>query len=76
MAGHHRHGKLRAENIESYPWVYVEKGLDYASIKIAPGVEAMSYVKDGVVFCEDAKGKVIEIQILNLSRLARRKAVA
>jgi len=37
-------------------------------------VEKKSYIKDGMIFCEDAKGRIIEIQILNLSSLALSKA--
>ena len=56
-----------------YPQVHVDIESDFASIKIAPGVEAKSYARDGFVFCEDKKGKVIEIQVLNLSNLAKKK---
>lgn len=38
------------------------------------GVEKKSYIKDGMVFCEDEEGRIIEIQILNLSSLALSKA--
>lgn len=39
----------------------------FACIKLAPGIEAKSYLKDGVLFSEDAQGRVIELQILNVS---------
>ncbi len=45
----------------------MDKDADFASIKLAPGIEAKSYLKDGVLFSEDAKGRVIELQILNVS---------
>ena len=57
------------------PQVYFDRDSDYASIKIAPGVEARSYEKDGFIFCEDKNGKVIEIQVLNFSDLAKKKAM-
>ena len=47
----------------------MDKNADFASIKIAPGVESRSYVKDGVVVCEDQKGHIIEVQLLNLKAL-------
>ena len=52
----------------------VDTEADFASIKIAEGVEKKSYIKDGMVFCEDEEGRIIEIQILNLSSLAVSKA--
>jgi hypothetical protein len=58
------------------PEVYIDKENDFASIKIAMGTEARSYVQDGFVFCEDSDGNVIEVQILNLSELSRMKAVS
>ena len=54
-----------------YPMVKVDHDNDFASIKLAGGVEAKSFEKDGFIFSLDAKGKVIEVQILNLSSLAR-----
>ena len=55
------------------PEIMVDHDSDFASIKIAPGIEARSYIKDGFVFCEDKNGKVIEVQVLNLSELAKKK---
>jgi uncharacterized protein YuzE len=55
--------------VNEYPEVYIDKDSDFASIKIAPGIESRSYVKDGVVVCEDQKGRIIEIQLLNLKAL-------
>lgn len=57
------------KSLNDYPVVYIDKGADFASIKLAPGVESRSYVKDGVVVCEDQKGRIIEIQLLNLKAL-------
>jgi len=54
--------------------VFVDADADFASIKIAPGVEARSYEKNGFVFCEDESGNVIEIQLLNLSSLKGMKS--
>ena len=53
------------------PEIFLDKENDFASIRLADGIEAKSYEKDGFIFLEDSKGKVIEIQILNLSRLAK-----
>jgi hypothetical protein len=58
---------------ENFPQVHVDRESDFASIKLAPGVETKSYVKDGFVFCEDKKGRVIEVQVLNLSELKKKK---
>jgi hypothetical protein len=52
---------------QQFPVVSMDKDADFASIKLAPGIEAKSYLKDGVLFSEDAKGRVIELQILNVS---------
>ena len=57
-----------------FPQVFVDADADFASIKIAPGVEARSYEKNGFVFCEDESGNVIEIQLLNLSSLKGMKS--
>src|SRR5207253_1107306 len=63
----HHHGSLRNKKaIKNYPEVYIDQDADFDSIKIGPGVESRSYVKDGIVVCEDQKGHVIEIQLLNL----------
>ncbi len=69
MAGHNRHGELSKKVKSQYPEIYLDHDSDFASIKIAKGTEAKSYIKDGFVFCEDSKGRVIEVQILNLSDL-------
>ena len=52
---------------QQFPVVSMDKDADFASITLAPGIEAKSYLKDGVLFSEDAKGRVIELQILNVS---------
>ncbi len=68
MGRHNGHGKL-SKKVESYPKILVDRDNDFASIKIAKGVESRSYEKDGFIFCEDKLGRVIEIQVLNLSKL-------
>jgi hypothetical protein len=66
----HHHGSIRHKKaLSEYPEVYIDKDADFASIKIAPGIESLSYLKDGVVVCEDQKGRIIEIQLLNLKAL-------
>ncbi len=57
------------------PEVFIDPDADFASFKLAPGVGAKSYTKNGFVFCEDKNGRVIEIQVLNLSQLAKKKAI-
>ena len=52
---------------QEFSVVSIDQDADFASIKLAPGIEANSYLKDGVLFSEDAKGRVIELQILNVS---------
>lgn len=52
---------------QQFPIVSLDEDSDFASIKLAPGIEAKSYLKDGIIFSENAKGQVIELQILNLS---------
>ena len=70
----HPHGSLRSKKkLTEYPEVFIDKDADFASIKIAPGVESHSYVKDGIVVCEDQKGHILEIQLLNLKTLLSSK---
>jgi hypothetical protein len=57
----------RATKAQQFPVVSIDKDADFACIKLAPGIEAKSYLKDGVLFSEDAQGRVIELQILNVS---------
>lgn len=54
---------------DEFPMVSADSGTGFAVIKLAPGIESMSYLKDGVLFSEDAKGRVIELQILNVDSL-------
>ena len=79
MGRSNRHDKLHRKVTRSVkkhyePAIFVDHDADFASIKLAAGIEAKSYVKDGFVFCEDKNGKVIEVQVLNLSELAKRKS--
>lgn len=55
--------------VNCFPQIFIDKANDFAAIKIAKGIEHKSYQKDGVIFCEDKAGRVIEIQVLNLSKL-------
>jgi hypothetical protein len=57
----------RATKSPKFPVVSIDPDADFASIKLAPGIEFKSYLKDGVLFSEDSKGRVIELQILNIS---------
>ncbi len=81
MGCNNRHGSIQKKKLsrkkskkDDFPKVYVDQDLDYASIKLKKGIEAKSYLKDGFVFCEDKSGRVIEIQVLNLSDLKKIKA--
>ena len=70
-----RSSSVRKKKVKTdFPQIYVDKDSDFAAIKLAPGVEARSYEKEGFIFCEDKSGKVIEIQVLNLSDLKKRAA--
>ena len=69
MGRAYHHGSFRNKKVNEYPEVYIDKDADFASIKIAPGVESRSYVKDGIIICEDQKGRILEIQLLNLRAL-------
>ena len=68
-------GPVRRKTVKrkEFPQVFVAADSDFASVKIAPGVESRSYEKDGFVFCEDERGNVIEIQLLNLRALSATK---
>lgn len=55
------------DRIEKMPQIFIDKDLDFASIKIQGGIEAKSYAKEDILFSENKKGEIIEIQILNLS---------
>ncbi len=70
MGRSNHHGPFRSRKaLSAYPEVYIDKEADFASIKIAPGVESRSYVKDRFVVCEDQEGRIIEVQLLNLKSL-------
>ncbi|MBF0360911.1 MAG: hypothetical protein HQK49_07860 [Oligoflexia bacterium] len=75
MVHNHRNGKFSKKiikkMIDEFPRIHLDKMADFASIKLKNGIEAKSYIKDGFIFCEDKSGKIIEIQILNLSKLKR-----
>lgn len=58
------------------PVIYIDHENDFASVKIKEGTESKSYEKEGFIFCENEKGEVIEIQILNLADLAKMKKPA
>jgi hypothetical protein len=75
MGRHNGNGKL-SKKIAKFPQITVDKENDFASIKIAKGVEHKSYEKEGFIFCEDKSGRVIEIQVLNLSKLPELLATA
>ena len=68
MGRNNSHDKL-SKKVGSFPKVFIDKENDFAAIKIAKGVEHKSYEQDGFIFCEDKAGRVIEIQVLNLSKL-------
>jgi hypothetical protein len=76
MARRHRSGKLPKKNVkskaEAFPVVILDAENDFASIRLSKGIEKCSYEKDGILFSENAKGQVIEIQILNVSKLKPR----
>ncbi len=72
MARDNGHERIRTKKVRAkvtYPDVYVDDENDFASIKLQAGIEAKSYLKDGFVFCENAEGDVIEVQVLNLSQI-------
>ena len=68
MGRHNSHGKLSKKS-EKFPKIIIDKENDFASIRISKGIEARSYEQDGFIFCEDKSGRVVEIQILNLSKI-------
>lgn len=59
-----------------FPKILIDPDLDFASIRLQDGVEQKSYLKEGILFAENAEGQVIEIQTLNLSALRPRQASA
>jgi len=52
-----------------FPKILIDPDLDFASIRLQDDVEQKSYLKEGILFAENAEGQVIEIQTLNLSAL-------
>lgn len=62
-------GFLAKLKVNTFPKVFIDKENDFAAIKIAKGIEHKSYERDGFIFCEDKAGRIIEIQVLNLSKL-------
>jgi hypothetical protein len=67
--------RISRKKIEKrFPDVTIDLQNKFASIKLHPGVEARSYQKRGFVFCEDRRGRIIEIQVLNLPRRTKIKA--
>jgi hypothetical protein len=68
MGRNNSHDKLRSK-VGALPKVFIDRENDFAAIKIAKGIEYKSYEKDGFIFCEDKAGRIIEIQVLNLSKL-------
>lgn len=81
MGRHHSSRKLsdkKSMRKPSYPKVSIDREHDYLSVKLAPGIESKSYLKRGFLFSEDKNGRVIEIQLLNMSDFgkSKRKRVA
>jgi hypothetical protein len=76
MARHHGHDSVRKKALSKagFPQIFIDKDADFASIKLRPGVEKKSYMKDGFIFCEDTTGRVIEIQLLNLSEIKKTRS--
>jgi hypothetical protein len=58
-------------NHDEFPKVLIDRDNDFASIKLKQGIEAKSYLKDGMLFSEDDVGNIIEIQILSLKDFVR-----
>lgn len=82
MARHHSDGQFRKTKVSTksleFPNVYVDRENDFATIRLAPGIESKAYKKGGFIFCEDRRGKIIEIQLLSLkglSKKSRKKSV-
>ena len=73
MGRRNSHGSIsrKVKSRGVFPQIYVDREADFASIKLAPGIEKKSYIKDGFAICENDKGQIIEIQVLNLSELKK-----
>jgi hypothetical protein len=69
MGRNNSHDKLSSK-VDSFPKIFIDKDNDFAAIKLTKGIEHKSYEKDGFIFCENKAGRIIEIQFLNLSKLA------
>lgn len=58
-----------------FPVIQNDEENDFTSIRLADGLEKKSFEKDGFVFLGDAKGKTVEIQILNRKNKITKKSV-
>lgn len=58
-----------------YPVIQNDEENDFTSIRLADGLEKKSFEKDGFIFLEDARGKTVEIQILNRKNKVAKKSV-
>ena len=68
MVRHNSHGELRSRKSKvEFPRVFVDKESDFLAIRVADGIEAHSFVRDGIVFSLDKNNRIIEVQILNFS---------
>ena len=68
MVGHNSSRKLSKKKVakkSAYPKIVVDKDNNFLSIKLKAGVEVKSYLKKGVLFSENEKGEVIELQVVN-----------
>lgn len=70
MGRNNSSGKL-SKKVKEFPQIFIDKKNDFASIKLASGIEFKSYEKDGFIFCENKLGRIIEVQLVNLSQLAK-----
>jgi hypothetical protein len=74
MDRHNSHGELRSRKSKvEFPRVFVDKESDFLAIRVADGIEAHSFVRDGIVFSLDKNNRIIEVQILNLSLFGHKK---
>ena len=55
--------------LKSFPKVIFDKDNQFVSIQLSNGIEYKSYEKDGFIFCENKAGRVIEVQVLNSTKL-------
>lgn len=61
-----------SKKADSFPKIHFDKENNFVSIKIVKGVENKSYEKDGFIFCENKLGQIIEVQILDLTKLIKK----